>query len=105
MTNSRIIDALMDVETAETRLRSLCRAARDTADSKTDGESDRTTINRMYELLTVLEHELDILQKAILDAEDVAMDESGRANMHCCQIRYKHSINTIWRLYDGEKED
>lgn len=64
------------IEFASTRaaiIKTFCRAMFDT--SQSGGETDRETINRMIELISILEDEVDYLQEELDIAFDVDLRE------------------------------
>ena len=61
-----IAEALMFINTRADLLHSLCRSAQDTAQASNGGaEDDRKTVNRLFELLIILEDEIDLLTQEI----------------------------------------
>lgn len=73
-------DALLFINTRADLLHSLCRSAQDTAAaSNGTAEDDRSTVNRLFELLIVLEDEIDMLTAQIITAQDIHARESAAA--------------------------
>ena len=56
-------------------LHSLCRAAQATAQEQNGSETDRNTINRLFELLLIMEDEIEYLRQEINTAGDIAAQE------------------------------
>lgn len=56
-------------------LHSLCRSAQATAQEQNGNETERDTINRLFELLLIFEDEIDYLQQEISTAGDMAAQE------------------------------
>lgn len=63
------MNGLENISLRAEALKSLCRALQDTAHATAEDETDRQTIERIYSLLSVLEDEINLLEKDIDAAE------------------------------------
>ena len=70
---SSTMEAITLVTARADQLQSLCRAVQDTSQNTGDAETERDTLNRVFELMYIMEDEINYLQEELLIAGDVEL--------------------------------
>ena len=70
-------EALAFIDSRADLLHSLCRSTQDTTQTAGGDESDRQTLNRVFELLLIMQDEIEYLKEEIATAMDIEANESA----------------------------
>ena len=70
-------EALIFIDSRADLLHSLCRSAQDAAQATGEDESERDTLNRVFELLLIMQDEIEFLKEEIATATDIEANKAA----------------------------